>query len=71
MAFVNTTRVAHVGLADRFAAIVKAVKEDLNRRRVYKQTLAELNALSSRELADLGLHRSMLTRVALEAAYGK
>ena len=71
MAFVNTTRVAQVGLADRFAAIVKAVKEDLNRRRVYKQTLAELNALSSRELADLGLHRSMLTRVALEAAYGK
>ena len=37
-------------------------------RRVYKTTLNELQSLSNRELADLGLHRSELTRVAWEAA---
>ncbi|MCF8511444.1 MAG: DUF1127 domain-containing protein [Rhodobacteraceae bacterium] len=41
------------------------------RRRVYGQTLAELGALSDRDLADLGLHRSMISAVAKDAAYGK
>jgi len=39
-------------------------------RRVYKTTLNELNALSNRELADLGMHRSELKRVAWDSAYG-
>ncbi|MEL6450975.1 MAG: DUF1127 domain-containing protein [Pseudomonadota bacterium] len=38
--------------------------------RVYRTTMAELSALSNRELADLGMHRSELKRVAWEAAYG-
>ncbi len=37
--------------------------------RVYRNTLNELSALSDRELADLGLHQSMLQRVAYQAAY--
>jgi uncharacterized protein YjiS (DUF1127 family) len=40
----------------------------LRRRKVYLATLRELNALTSRELADLGIPRSMITRHALEAA---
>ncbi|MEO0401339.1 MAG: DUF1127 domain-containing protein [Pseudomonadota bacterium] len=40
-------------------------------RRVYLTTFAELNALSNRELADLGMHRSELKRVAWESAYGQ
>ena len=39
-------------------------------RRVYNATLSELDALSNRELADLGLHRSELRRVAWESARG-
>ena len=39
-------------------------------RRVYKTTLIELSSLSNRELADLGMHRSELKRVAWEPAYG-
>ncbi|MEE3316193.1 MAG: DUF1127 domain-containing protein, partial [Pseudomonadota bacterium] len=31
----------------------------------------ELRALSGRELADLGINRSMIRRLALEAAYGE
>ncbi len=71
MAYVNSTRVASNGLADRFAALVKSVKTALNKRRIYSQTVRELNALSDRELSDLGMHKSMIADVAREAAYGK
>ncbi|RUS60083.1 DUF1127 domain-containing protein [Pseudorhodobacter sp. E13] len=50
---------------------MKSAKEALHRRRVYNQTVSELRALSTRELNDLGISRSMITRIALEAAYGK
>ncbi|MEL7092111.1 MAG: DUF1127 domain-containing protein [Pseudomonadota bacterium] len=38
------------------------------RNRIYRNTLAEMQTLSSRELADLGLHRSELKRIAWDAA---
>ena len=71
MAYVNSTRTANNGIADRFAAIVKSVKDAVQRRRVYNQTARELNGLSERELSDLGIHRSLITAIATEAAYGK
>ena len=71
MAYVNSTRAASYGIADRALAIVKTIRVGLERRRVFKQTVRELQALSNRELADLGIHRTMITRVANEAAYGK
>ncbi|WP_345942030.1 DUF1127 domain-containing protein [Cereibacter changlensis] len=71
MAYANTTHAAHSGLGDRLGMLVKAVKEALAQRRVFNQTVRELNALTQRELADLGIHRSMITRIATEAAYGK
>ena len=40
------------------------------KRRTYHKTLRELTVLSSRELADLGLHRTEVKRIAWEAAYG-
>ena len=39
------------------------------RHRQYRKTLSELAALSNRDLADLGLHRSALRRVAWQAVY--
>ncbi len=39
--------------------------------RMYRQTRNELQSLSGRDLADLGLHRSMIEGIAREAAYGK
>ncbi|MFN7224012.1 MAG: DUF1127 domain-containing protein [Paracoccaceae bacterium] len=71
MAYVNSSRTAAYGIADRAAAIVKSFRVGLERRRVFKQTVRELQALSNRELADLGIHRAMISRVANEAAYGK
>ena len=48
------------GLADRW-----------RRFRLFRRTYAELDALSTRELDDLGISRSMITRLAYEAAYGR
>ncbi|SEN59183.1 protein of unknown function [Gemmobacter aquatilis] len=71
MAYVNTSRIAHHGFADRLNTLVVEAKKFVARRAIFKQTQRELNALSARELADLGIHRSMITRLAQEAAYGK
>jgi uncharacterized protein YjiS (DUF1127 family) len=40
----------------------------LRRRRIYSRTQAELSALTDRELADLGISRFDIARVAREAA---
>ena len=55
----------------RGKGIFAALREGLQRYRIFTRTRRELNELSSRELADLGISRSGITRVALEAAYGK
>lgn len=47
------------------------LRDAWSRYRLYTRTLNELNALSTRELADIGISRSMITRLAYEAAYGK
>lgn len=46
------------------------LRDHLARRAVYRQTVRELNDLSARELADLGMSRSMIRSVAYEAAWG-
>lgn len=71
MAYVNSIRAAEAGLADRIAVFFKGLQEARQRRRVYRQTVAELSALTSRELSDLGINRTMISRIAYEAAYGK
>ena len=37
----------------------------MRKRSNYKRTLNELNSLTDRELADLGLHRGMIRSIAL------
>ena len=49
--------------------LIEAGWARITRYRLYRKTLIELSELTTRELADLGLHRSMLKRVAYEAAY--
>lgn len=71
MAFVNSTSTNYGNVADRLVGFVKGIRLGLERRSVYNRTVRELRALTTRELADLGLTREMITRVALEAAYGK
>jgi uncharacterized protein YjiS (DUF1127 family) len=69
MAYAITSAASVAGRQDK--GLVARLRDGWQRRQTYKRTLRELNALTTRELADLGLTRSMLTRVAMEAAYGK
>lgn len=71
MAYVNSTRIARKGFMDRLVDLKDAVVAAIQARRVYAQTVAELNALSDRELSDLGISRLGITEVAREAAFGK
>ncbi|WP_157056602.1 DUF1127 domain-containing protein [Pseudorhodobacter aquimaris] len=71
MAYTSTTSAGNLGLMDRITSLVKSTKEAMHSRRVYNQTVSEMRGLSTRELNDLGISRSMITRIALEAAYGK
>jgi uncharacterized protein YjiS (DUF1127 family) len=40
------------------------------KRKVYRATYHELSSLSDRDLRDLGIPRSNIKRLAMEAAYG-
>lgn len=71
MAYVNTARAAAPSLLGLVAHPLNSLRLMAHRRRVYVQTLSELRDLSDRDLADLGLHRSLIQVVAREAAYGK
>ena len=71
MAYVNTTRMARKGVLDRLATFGDSIVTALQTRRVYLRTMAELNALTDRELADLGISRLAIRDIAHEAAYGK
>jgi uncharacterized protein YjiS (DUF1127 family) len=62
---------ASTTLRDRITARVDTVRADYAKWRTYRRTLNELSVLSNRDLADLGISRSMIVSVAIEAGYGK
>jgi uncharacterized protein YjiS (DUF1127 family) len=62
---------ATLTLTERAQALVANLKDAVRRRSVYRRTLRELNALTEREMTDLGIHAAMISQVAREAAYGK
>ena len=45
------------------------LRDRMARRATYRITVAELNSLSCRDLADLGIHRSAIKGIAVAAAY--
>lgn len=62
----HSTLKGHHGLG--VLALIEAARSRFAEHRIYRQTVNELSTLSGRELADLGLHRSMIKRVAMQAA---
>lgn len=71
MAYANdlhTTDAA--GWAAPFAKGRQTLGARFARWRLYRQTVAELGALSARELNDLGITHGDIGRVARESAYG-
>ena len=45
------------------------MRQALAKRKVYRETLFELSVLTDRDLKDLGIPRSSIKRIAMEAAY--
>ncbi|WP_456388703.1 DUF1127 domain-containing protein [Profundibacter sp.] len=70
MAFATEIHAANGDITGHVSAILKSATVRVANYRIYRKTVSELNMLTSRELADLGLSRSMIKRTALEAAYG-
>ena len=58
-------------IAAQGSGLIATIREAYQRHRIYRDTVSELNALTQRELDDMGITRSMITRLALEAAYGR
>lgn len=72
MAFVQSNNVLDVTFeASRtfFHQKLEQMRDKRARRKIYKLTRSELIALNDRDLADLGIPRASITRVAMEAAY--
>jgi uncharacterized protein YjiS (DUF1127 family) len=49
-------------------SLIDGLRARIERTRVYHRTLAELNALNDRELADIGVSRLELREIARDAA---
>lgn len=71
MAYATETRTAGGSFAQKIAEFRGFVADRFAKYQVYRDTMGELNALSDRDLSDLGLTRGDVHRVAVEAAYGK
>lgn len=70
MAYTSQTRAPiQSAFNSRADGILAALRIRFDRWNLYRRTLNEMQALSNRELADLGLHRSELRRVAWQAVY--
>ncbi|WP_112324039.1 DUF1127 domain-containing protein [Oceanibium sediminis] len=66
----TTTTTAGNGLFARIARVFARIQQSLAESREFRRTYNELNSLSDRELADLGLNRMDLSRVARDTVYG-
>ena len=70
MAYAHSHSTAHgAGFAARISRMISGLKDTARRSALYRQTRRELDGLSDRDLADLGIQRSMIATVAREAAY--
>jgi uncharacterized protein YjiS (DUF1127 family) len=56
------------GLKARYRQIRDTLDQRATRRAIYRRTMKELHALSDRDLADFGFHRSEIPRISKEAA---
>ena len=70
MAYSNTdtTRIGGFRPGGRIREFLGAVSRRTARQSVYRKTLRELRALADRDLADLGIARADIRRIAWEAA---
>ena len=70
MTYNTDTGFAGFSLGQRFDAFRADMADRAAKRKIYRSTLSELEVLSTRDLADLGIARSSIKSIAYEAAYG-
>lgn len=66
-AHIDFARSGQSRLKARFEQFRDMLEQHAARRAVYRRTVDELQALSDRELADFGFHRSEIPRIARQA----
>ena len=71
MSFLTETLAYAPSLRERAAELRASLASAIAKRRVYMNTLHELENLTDRELADMAIPRVMIREIAYEAAYGK
>ena len=64
------TYIAGSSFFGRLAGMRAELADAAAKRKVYRTTLTELQSLSARDLADLGIAPSSIEEIAYEAAYG-
>ena len=69
MAYSNAVRSREFGILDRLTVTKSTIAERIARYRTFRRTCTELDSLSDRELADLGVRRFDIRRLAYEAAH--
>ncbi|WP_084864135.1 DUF1127 domain-containing protein [Salibaculum halophilum] len=68
MAHTTDIRAHGPSLRDRLVNLRDALAHRAARRKAYRQTFDELTRVSDRDLADMGIHRSMIPAIAQQAA---
>jgi len=68
MAYATDIFTPGISLGERFNTLRQAIAEKRAQSRAYRITFNELDRLSDRELADLGIARSNIRGIAYEAA---
>lgn len=71
MAFINDIRGAEARTLSRLAGSVQSLAEAYEKRRRFRATMRELNALDFDTLEDLGFARGDIPDVAYRAVYGR
>lgn len=69
MAFIQTDNKLSASFFENLATAFRNMIERYKQYRLYAKTVSELQALSGRELSDLGLSRSMIESVSYSAVY--
>ena len=72
MAYINTNTqtVARNSVLSMVAGVIADLKTAAARRAVYREVYAELDHMTNRDLADIGISRDQIADVATKAAYG-
>lgn len=71
MAYATFVRTSRFSVSEYASHLLASMKEAHARRAVYNRTFGELNTMTERDLADIGIARDQIEDIAREAAYGK